>query len=294
MSEVIRKRRQEQFENRFFKINLLFSYFSKISCISREAPDQFEIYLNKIKSSKENIIGTLEVNYRHACNGSCFVNDLYRKCNLSKYKKEIDYKNELFWRSITSIRIIFKNDQICIEYRTKRDGEYHVVKEDWYEMINILVGNSNKEITFRNDKRKIDLVIGVRMRNFKKEVVIAIYDEDKYIIYDMKHIMNYDSLHKLSNMITRDMMKSMNERMKEIEKQLLKIQDDDDRITEMIENVEKKKENEIQLKPEKKQIKISFTKEYFEMSESEDNDMSSMEKEENDIKKMDMNEHNKK
>ena len=49
-------------------------------------------------------------------------------------------------------------------------------------MINILVGNSNKEITFRNDKRKIDLVIGVRMKNFKKEVVIAVYDTNGKLV----------------------------------------------------------------------------------------------------------------
>lgn len=289
MNEVKRKQRRDRFEKRFGKINLLFSYFSRISCMSREARDQFEIYLNTINRSVENTIVTFEVRYRYACDTKCFVSDLYKKYDLSKYRKEMDHENEQFWRSITNIRIVFKNGQICVQYRTKRDGEYHIVKEDWYEVRNILVGNSDKEITFRNAKKRTDFVIGVRMRNFKKEVVIATRDEEEYIVYDMTHLMNFESLSKLDKMITRDMMRCMDKRMKEMEERLLKMQGDtEDRIVEMIENVMKKKENEIRIDPEKKQVKVSFTKEYFEMSEEDD--MSSMKKDENDTKNVDMNE----
>lgn len=289
MSEVRRKQRQEQFEKRFGKINLLFSYFSRISCMSRESRDQFEMYLNSINPSVENTIVTLEVRYRHACNTKCFVSDLYKKYDLSKYRKEMNHENEQFWQSITNIRIVFKNGQICVQYRTKRDGEYKVVKEDWYEVRNILVGNSDKEIAFRNIKRRTDFVIGVRMRNFKKEVVVATRDEEEYILYDMTYLMNFESLNKLDKMITRDMMRCMDKRMKEMEERLLKMQGDtEDRIVEMIEHVMKKKENEIRIEPKKKQVKVSFTKEYFEMSE--DDDMNSMKKDENDTKNVDMNE----
>ena len=249
--------------------------------MSREARDQFEMYLNSINPSVENTVVTLEVQYRHACDTKCFVSDLYKKYDLSKYRKEMDHENEQFWRSITNIRIVFKNGQICIQYRTKRDGEYKVMKEDWYEVRNILVGNSDKEITFRNIKKRTDFVIGVRMRNFKKEVVVATRDEEEYILYDMTHLMNFESLNKLDKMITRDMMRCMDKRMKEMEERLLKMQGDtEDRIVEMIEHVMKKKENEIRIEPKKKQVKVSFTKEYFEMSE--DDDMSSMKKDEND------------
>ena len=289
MSEIRRKQRQERFEKRFGKINLLFSYFSRISSMSRESRDQFEIYLNAINPSVENTIVTLEVRYRFACDTKCHISDLYKKYDLSKYRKEMNHENEQFWRNITNIRIVFKNGQIGIQYRTKRDKEYHIVKEDWYEVRNVLVGNSDKEITFRNDKRRTDVVIGVRMRNFKKEVVIATRDEEEYILYDMTYLMNFESLNKLNSMITRDMMRLMDKRMKEMEERLLKMQDDtEDRIVEMIEDVLKKKENEIRIDPEKKRIKVSFTKEYFEMDEEED--MSSMKKDENDTKSINMKE----
>ena len=289
MSEIQRKRRQERFEKRFGKINLLFSYFSRISSMSRESRDQFEIYLNAINSSNENTIVTFEMRYRYACDTKCYISDLYKKYDLLKYRKEMNPENEQFWRNITNIRIVFKNGQIGIQYRIKRDKEYHIVKEDWYEVRNVLVGNSDKEITFRNGKRRTDVVIGVRMRNFKKEVVIAIHDEEEYILYDMTYLMNFESLNKLNSMITRDMMRLMDKRMKEMEERLLKMQGDtEDRIADMIEDVLKKKENEIRLDPEKKQIKVSFTKEYFEMDEDED--MSSMKKEENDTKRVDMKE----
>lgn len=289
MSEIRRKQRQERFEKRFGKINLLFSYFSRISSMSRESRDQFEIYLNRINLSVENTIVTFEVRYRFACDTKCHISDLYKKYDLSKYRKEMNHENEQFWRNITNIRIVFKNGQIGIQYRTKRDKEYHIVKEDWYEVRNVLVGNSDKEITFRNDKRRTDVVIGVRMRNFKKEVVIATHDEEEYILYDMTYLMNFESLNKLNSMITRDMMRLMDKRMKEMEERLLKMQDDtEDRIVEMIEDVLKKKENEIRIDPEKKRIKVSFTKEYFEMDEEED--MSSMKKDENDTKSINMKE----
>lgn len=290
MSEVQRKNRQKRFEKRFDKINLLFSYFSRISSMNRESRDQFEIYLNEINPSAENTIVTLEVRYRFACNTKCYVSDLYKKYDLSKYRKEMNHENEQFWRNITSIRIVFKNGQIGIQYRIKRDKEYHMVKEDWYEVRNVLVGNSDKEITFRNIKRRTDVVIGVRMRNFKKEVVIAIRDEEEYILYDMTYLMNFESLSKLNSMITRDMMRLMDKRMKEMEERLLKMQGDtEDRIVEMIEDVMRKKENEIRIKPERKRVKVSFTKEYFEMDEEEE-DMSSMKKDENDTKSINMNE----
>lgn len=289
MNEVKRKQRQERFEKRFDKINLLFSYFSRISSMSRESRDQFEIYLNAINSSTENTIVTFEVRYRYACDAKCYVSDLYKKYDLSKYRKEMNHENEQFWRNITTIRIVFKNGQIGIQYRIKRDKEYHMVKEDWYEVRNVLVGNSDKEITFRNVKKRTDVVIGVRMRNFKKEVVIAIRDEEEYILYDMTYLMNFESLSKLNSMITRDMMRLMDKRMKEMEERLLKMQGDtEDRIVDMIEDVLKKKENEIRIDPEKKRVKVSFTKEYFEMDEDED--MSSMKKDENDTKSINMNE----
>ena len=113
MSEVQRKNRQKRFEKRFGKINLLFSYFSRISSMSRESRDQFEMYLNAINSSTENTIVTLEVRYRFACDTKCYISNLYKKCDLSKYRKEIDHENEQFWQNITSIRIVFKNDQMA-------------------------------------------------------------------------------------------------------------------------------------------------------------------------------------
>lgn len=289
MSEVQRKNRQKRFEKRFEKINLLFSYFSRISSMSRESRDQFEMYLNAINSSTENTVVTLEVRYRFACDTKCYISDLYKKYDLSKYRKEMDHENEQFWHNITTIRIVFKNGQIGIQYRTKRDREYHIVKEDWYEVRNILVG-SDKEITFRNAKRRTDVVIGVRMRNFKKEVIIVVHGKEEYVLYDMIHLMNFESLIKLNTMITRDMMRLMDERMKEMEERLLEMQGDtEDRILEMIEDVMRKKENEIRIKPERKRIKVSFTKEYFEMDEEED--MSSIKKDENSTKRVDMNEH---
>ena len=257
--------------------------------MSRESRDQFEMYLNTINPSAENTIVTFEVRYRFACDTKCYVSDLYKKYDLSKYRKEMNHENEQFWRNITTIRIVFKNGQIGIQYRIKRDKEYHMVKEDWYEVRNVLVGNSDKEITFRNVKKRTDVVIGVRMRNFKKEVVIAIRDEEEYILYDMTYLMNFESLSKLNSMITRDMMRLMDKRMKEMEERLLKMQGDtEDRIVDMIEDVLKKKENEIRIDPEKKRVKVSFTKEYFEMDEDED--MSSMKKDENDTKSINMNE----
>ena len=289
MSEVQRKNRQKRFEKRFEKINLLFSYFSRISSMSRESRDQFEMYLNANNSSTENTVVTLEVRYRFACDTKCYISDLYKKYDLSKYRKEMDHENEQFWHNITTIRIVFKNGQIGIQYRTKRDREYHIVKEDWYEVRNILVG-SDKEITFRNAKRRTDVVIGVRMRNFKKEVIIVVHGKEEYVLYDMIHLMNFESLIKLNTMITRDMMRLMDERMKEMEERLLEMQGDtEDRILEMIEDVMRKKENEIRIKPERKRIKVSFTKEYFEMDEEED--MSSIKKDENSTKRVDMNEH---
>lgn len=272
MSEVQRKQRQERFEKRFRKINLLFLYFSRISCMSKESPDQFKIYLNSINSSNENIIVTLEVQYRYACDTKCFISDLYKRYDLSKYRKEIDHKNEQFWQSITNIRLIFKNEQICIQYRTKQNGEYKVMKENWYEVRNILIGNSDKEIIFKNVERRTDVIIGVRMRNFKKEIVIAVHNGKEYILYDMKYLMNFESLCELNNKITHDMMRCIDEQMKEMEERLLKIQGDNDnenRIIDMIDDVMKKQESENQVDSKKKRVKVSFTKEYFEMNENE-------------------------
>lgn len=297
MNEIERRQRQYQFEKRFWKVDLLFSYFSRISCLSREAPDQFNIYLNTIdpdieNHSIENIIVTFQVEYQNAYNTKCLISDLYKKYDLSEYQEEMSQIDEQFLQSITNIRIVFNEGEICIQYLTKRDKQYRIMTKNWYEVRNILVGDNDRQIIFRNSRKINDFIIGVRMKNFKKEIIIAIYYKEKYIIYDMKYF-DSESLCKLNSMITRDMIKCMNERMnermKEIEERLLKIQGDTgDGVIDMIEEVMKKKENEIQLEPEKKRVEISFTKEYFEMSE--DDDMNSIEKGEIDIKSVDMNE----